>query len=122
MRRRSLLLASAFVPLAAPALAQPAARRTLRFIPIADLGPLDPVVTTTYITRNHAYLVWDTLYGLDAQYRPQPQMAAGHAVEEEGRRVRIPLRPGLMFHDGTPVRARDAVASIRRWATRDGPD
>jgi peptide/nickel transport system substrate-binding protein len=120
MRRRSLLLASAIAPLARPALAQPAAARTLRFIPIADLGPLDPVVTTTYITRNHAYLVWDTLYGLDAQYRPQPQMAAGHAVEEEGRRVRITLRPGLVFHDGTPVRARDAVASIRRWATRDG--
>ncbi|MFM7608554.1 MAG: ABC transporter substrate-binding protein [Alphaproteobacteria bacterium] len=120
MHRRSFLFASAAMPLAAPAIAQTAAARTLRFIPIADLGPLDPVVTTTYITRNHAYLVWDTLYGLDAQYRPQPQMAAGHMVEEDGRRVRILLRPGLMFHDGTPVRAQDAVASIRRWAARDG--
>ncbi|MFM7689584.1 MAG: ABC transporter substrate-binding protein, partial [Alphaproteobacteria bacterium] len=97
MHRRSFLFASAAMPLAAPAIAQTAAARTLRFIPIADLGPLDPVVTTTYITRNHAYLVWDTLYGLDAQYRPQPQMAAGHMVEEDGRRVRILLRPGLMF-------------------------
>ncbi len=120
MQRRSFLLASATAPLGLPALAQPAATRTLRFIPIADLGPLDPVVTTTYITRNHAYLVWDTLYGLDAQYRPQPQMASGHVVEDEGRRVRITLRPGLVFHDGMPVRARDAVASIRRWAARDG--
>ena len=120
MQRRAFLLASAAAPLAAPALSQTAAARTLRFIPIADLGPLDPVVTTTYITRNHAYLVWDTLYGLDAQYRPQPQMAAGHVVEENGLRVRIRLRPSLMFHDGTPVRAQDAVASIRRWATRDG--
>jgi hypothetical protein len=24
-------------------------------LPIADLGVLDPVVTTTYITRNHGY-------------------------------------------------------------------
>ena len=124
MRRRPMLtaLAASLVApsLATPALAQPAGARTLRFIPIADLGPLDPVVTTTYITRNHAYLVWDTLYGLDAQYRPQPQMAAGHTVEQDGRLVRITLRPGLMFHDGTAVRARDAVASIRRWAVRDG--
>jgi peptide/nickel transport system substrate-binding protein len=120
MQRRALLFAASAAPLSRPAFAQPAAARTLRFIPIADLGPLDPVVTTTYITRNHAYLVWDTLYGLDAQYRAQPQMAAGHGVEDEGRRVRITLRPGLVFHDGTPVRARDAVASIRRWAARDG--
>jgi hypothetical protein len=115
MDRRHLLAS-----LAAPALAQSARSRTLRFIPIADLGPIDPIITTTYITRNHAYLVWDTLYGLDAEYRPQPQMAAGHSVEQEGRLVRIALRDGLMFHDGTPVRARDAVASIRRWGARDG--
>jgi peptide/nickel transport system substrate-binding protein len=119
MRGRPLLASFAAV-LAAPALAQPAASRTLRFVPIADLGPLDPIVTTTCITRNHAYLVWETLYGLDAQYRPQPQMATGHSVEADGRLVRIALRPGLVFHDGTPVRARDAVASIRRWAARDG--
>jgi peptide/nickel transport system substrate-binding protein len=119
MRRRPLL-ASLAASFATPALAQPAAARTLRFIPIADLGPLDPIVTTTYITRNHAYLVWDTLYGLDEQYRPQPQMAAGHTVEQDGRLVRITLRPGLVFHDGTAVRARDAVASIRRWGARDG--
>lgn len=121
MRRRPLLaaLASSF-SLAAPALARPEAARTLRFIPIADLGPIDPIVTTTYITRNHAYLVWDTLYGLDVRYNPQPQMAAGHSVEQDGRLVRITLRPGLMFHDGTAVRARDAVASIRRWGVRDG--
>lgn len=119
MRRRPLL-ASLAASLAAPAFAQQAGARTLRFIPIADLGPIDPIVTTTYITRNHAYLVWDTLYGLDAQYRPQPQMAAGHTVEQDGRLVRITLRPGLIFHDGTSVRARDAVASIRRWGARDG--
>ncbi|BDG71018.1 ABC transporter substrate-binding protein [Roseomonas fluvialis] len=119
MRRRPLL-ATLAAALAHPTLAQPAAARTLRFIPIADLGPIDPIVTTTYITRNHAYLVWDTLYGLDARYRPQPQMAAGHTVEQDGRLVRITLRPDLVFHDGTQVRARDAVASIRRWSTRDG--
>lgn len=121
MRRRPLLasLASSF-SLAAPALARSDAARTLRFIPIADLGLIDPIVTTTYITRNHAYLVWDTLYGLDARYNPQPQMAAGHSVEQDGRLVRITLRPGLAFHDGTAVRARDAVASIRRWGVRDG--
>ena len=32
---------------------------------------------------------------------------------------RLRLREGLRFHDGTPVLARDAVASIRRFAARD---
>lgn len=77
------------------------------------------MVTTTYITRNHGFAVWDTLFGLDERAMPHPQMAEGIAVEEEGRRVTITLRPGLRFHDGLPVLARDAVASIRRWAGRD---
>jgi peptide/nickel transport system substrate-binding protein len=120
MHRRHLLAATAsplLAPLARPAIAQPS--RTLRFVPIADLSVLDPVVTTTYITRNHAYLVWDTLYGLDQQFRPQPQMAEGHVVEDDGRRVTITLREGLRFHDGERVTAADCVASLRRWGGRD---
>jgi peptide/nickel transport system substrate-binding protein len=46
-------------------------------------------------------------------------MAAGHAVEVDGRLWTIGLRDGLRFHDGEPVRARDVVASIARWARRD---
>jgi len=101
-----------------PALAQ-ASTTTLRFVPVSDLSVLDPVLTSTYITRNHAYMVFDHLYGLDEQLQVQPQMADGHRLEKDGRRVTIRLREGLRFHDGEPVRARDAVASIRRWAQRD---
>ncbi|HZF76122.1 MAG TPA: ABC transporter substrate-binding protein [Acetobacteraceae bacterium] len=117
MRRRHFMTVAGTALLARPGLAQ--AARVLRFAPIADLGVLDPVVTTTYITRNHGYLVWDTLYGLDEQVRPQPQMAEGHIVEDGGRRVLIRLREGLRFHDGERVTARDCVASIRRWGARD---
>src|SRR5436305_1730910 len=34
-------------------------------------------------------------------------------------RMTTRLRPGLRFHDGTPVLARDVVASLNRWAARD---
>lgn len=116
LQRRHLLLAAG--TLATPRLqAQPA--RLLRFVPATDLVVLDPILTTAYVTRNHGMLVFDTLYGLDSQLRPQPQMAAGHVVEEDGRRWTISLREGLRFHDGEPVLARDCVASIRRWAQRD---
>jgi len=124
MHRRHLLTGAAAVSAAAAlpnfAIAQPAASRVLKFIPQSDLAVLDPIVTTAYVTRHHAYMVYDTLYGIDADYKPQPQMAEGHTVEQDGKLVTITLRPGLLFHDGTPVLAKDCVASLRRWAARDG--
>lgn len=119
MLRRTFLTGAAAL-LAAPAFAQPAAARLLRYVPQADLTVLDPVFTTAYITRHHSLMIYDQLYGLDAQLRPQPQMVEGHAVEADGLTWRFRLRDGLKFHDGEPVRGRDCVASIRRWAQRDG--
>ncbi len=119
MLRRHILAAAGSILLPRPSLAQPASSRVLRFVPQSDVTVLDPVTTTAYITRNHGLLVWDQLYGLDAELQPQPQMVEGHQVEDEGRRWTFRLREGLVFHDGEPVRGRDCVASIRRWAQRD---
>src|ERR671929_1911516 len=105
--------------LASPAIAQPARTATLRFVPQANLTALDPIWTSAIVTQMHGYHVYDTLYAVDGQLRPQPQMAEGHTVSEDGRLWRIRLREGLKFHDGEPVRAGDCAASIRRWATRD---
>ncbi|MBC7431678.1 MAG: ABC transporter substrate-binding protein [Rubritepida sp.] len=116
MRRRDMLVTAA-AAVTAPAIAQPA--RILRFVPQANLTSLDPIWTTANITRNHAYMVFDTLYGLDAQFNAQPQMAAGHSVEDDGKRVTITLRPGLKWHDGGAVRAADCVQSLVRWMRRN---
>ena len=102
----------------APRSARPPAR-VLRFVPQTDLTVLDPVFTTAYITRHHAMMIYDQLYGLDAKLQPQPQMVEGHEVEADGLTWRFRLREGLLFHDGEPVRGRDCIASIRRWAQRD---
>ncbi|MDN3565860.1 ABC transporter substrate-binding protein [Paeniroseomonas aquatica] len=119
IKRRALLQASALT-LAAPRLAgAQAGQKLLRFAPQADLAILDPIVTTGFVTRNHAFLVFDTLYGWDEQYRAQPQMVAGHTVADDGLTWTMTLRDGLRFHDGEPVRARDAVASVKRWGQRD---
>jgi len=122
MRRRDFIRTAAgagAAALAGPALAQGDRRRVLRFVPQADIVGLDPVWTPTYPTRDHAFAVYDTLYGQDAQYRAQPQMVEGAVTENDGRLWRLTLRPGLKFHDGTPVLARDCVASIDRWSKRD---
>ena len=93
--------------------------RVLTFIPHADLIVLDPIFTPAYISRNHAMLVFDMLYGMDTANRVQPQMAAGHRVEDDGKTWLITLRDGLAWHDGEKVLARDCVASIKRWGARD---
>ena len=91
----------------------------LRFIPQADLLGTDPHFIANYVTRNHAYLVFDTLYGLDAQLRPSPQMVEGHSIEHDGKLWRLTLRPSMTWHDGEKVLAKDCVASIKRWGSRD---
>ncbi|MGU3664303.1 ABC transporter substrate-binding protein [Methylobacterium sp. A49B] len=119
MLNRRTFVALSGAALAAPALAQGTAARTLKFIPQADLTVLDPIWTTAYVTRNHGLAVFDTLYGTDSAYAAQPQMVAGHTVEDDGKLWRLTLRPGLTFHDGSPVLARDCVASVARWGKRD---
>ena len=118
-RRRFVQGASALAALPAPALAASAKDRELRFMPQIDLVFLDPHYSMTNITRNHAGLVFDQLYGTNAAFQPKPQMAAGHTIEDDGKRWRITLRDGLMWHDGEKVLARDCVASINRWGKRD---
>ena len=102
-----------------PNLARAAGASTLKFVPQAALAILDPVWTTATVTRNHAFLVFDTLFGQDASYKPRPQMAEGAVAENGGKGWTIKLRDGLMFHDGTKVLARDCVASIQRWGKND---
>jgi peptide/nickel transport system substrate-binding protein len=93
--------------------------RVLKFIPQADLAILDPLATTAYVTRNHALMVFDTLFGVDEQNNPQPQMIEGYTIENDGKLWRLTLREGLRFHDGEPVLGKDVVASIKRWSKRD---
>jgi peptide/nickel transport system substrate-binding protein len=94
----------------------------LKFVPYGDLGIVDPIWTQYPVTRSHGFMVFDTLYGqagTEQGFVAKPQMVAGHTVEDDNKTWKLTLRDGLMFHDGTRVLARDCVASIRRWGTRD---
>src|SRR5689334_12933210 len=105
--------------LATPALSQGAAAKTLRFVPQANLANFDPIWGTQYVVRNAAVLVWDTLYGFDETLTPQRQMAESEETSSDGLTWTFRLRGGLKFHDGTPVLAKDVVASLARWSARD---
>src|ERR1700756_3637984 len=120
MRRRDLLTAAgaSLAVVAAPRIGRAEKPNKLVFVLAGDLSVLDPVVTPARQTRNYAYLVFDTLYGIDTSWAAQPQMVEGHQVEEDGLTWTLTLRDGLRFHDKEPVLARDVAASIRRFAAR----
>ena len=109
-------LALIFAPVTGWAEAGP---KTLRFIPQADLRSIDPIWTTAYVTRNFGYLVFDTLFSLDKDFKPQPQMVDRWTVSDDKLSYSFILRDGLKWHDGQPVRAADCVASLERWGKRD---
>jgi peptide/nickel transport system substrate-binding protein len=93
--------------------------KTIRFIAQADLRSLDPIWTTAYITRNHGYMVYDTLFAMDKDLKPQPQMVESWKVSEDKLTYTLTLRSGLKWHDGAPVLPADCIASIARWGKRD---
>src|SRR3954470_4135505 len=93
--------------------------RTIRFIPHADLRIVDPIWTSAYVTRNHGYLVYDTLFGTDEANGIKPQMVGRTVLSSDHMKYTFTLRDHLAWHDGQPVLAEDCVASLKRWGKRD---
>jgi peptide/nickel transport system substrate-binding protein len=102
-------------------LAVPAAlgQTTLRVVKHSDLKIVDPIWTTAYITRDHGYMIYDTLFATDANNQIKPQMIERYTLSPDKLTYTMVLRDGLLWHDGKPVTAEDCVASIRRWAAKD---
>ena len=100
--------------------AQPSAARTLKAVMHADLRVLDPIWTTANISAYHGAMIYDTLFGLDDKFTPQPQMVSKWGMSDDKLTYTFELRDGLKFSDGAAVTAADCVASVRRWAARSG--
>ncbi|MGO4740359.1 ABC transporter substrate-binding protein [Bosea sp. 2KB_26] len=104
------------------ALSQPAVAQdndTFRFAAATDIRVIDPIWSLEYNTRNHGYLVYDTLFSYDSKFQIKPQMVDSWTVSDDKLEYKFKLRPGLTWHDGAPVTAADCVASIKRWGQRD---
>lgn len=91
----------------------------LRTVPSSDLKILDPIWTTANITRNHGFMIYDTLFGMDEKGAIKPQMVEKYTASPDNKVWTFTLRPGLKFHDGAPVTSQDVIASLARWAKRD---
>ncbi|MDP3354740.1 MAG: ABC transporter substrate-binding protein [Polaromonas sp.] len=93
--------------------------KTLKVVPHANITILDPVWTTAFVTRNHGYMIYDTLFGTDLDGKVKPQMVDTFSASKDNKVWTFTLRDGLEFHDGKAVTSEDVVASLKRWASRD---
>ena len=118
MTRRTLAALAAGTILAAsgPALAQ---GKVLKFVQNGNLTILDPIQTTAYVTRNHGYFIYDTLFSSDENNAVKPQMVDKYEVSTDKLTWTFTLRDGLEWHDGKPVTSEDCIASLQRWGKRD---
>ena len=100
----------------APALAQ---GKVIKMIPGGDLRIIDPIQNASYISRNHGYMVYDTLFAVDSKGQVKPQMVDTFQLSADKKKYTFTLRAGMKWHDGAPVTAADCVASLKRWGAKD---
>lgn len=105
--------------LATASLATANAQSVLKIMDSGDINQLDPLFSTAYPARDMSYLIWDTLFSMDKDLNPKPQMVDTFDISADGKTYSFTLRAGLKFHDGGMVTTKDVIASIKRWMTKD---
>lgn len=72
--------------------------------------------TTTLVARQvFAGTVWEKLVTLDSKSEVVPELCSSWDMSEDAKTFTFHLRKGVMFHDGTEMKAADVVASMNRW-------
>ncbi len=121
MRRLFLAAALAALLLAsnAPAIAQEPPTQTLRIALREDADLLDPTLSRTYVGRIVLVSLCQSLFTYNDKLQITPELASGYEWSDS-RTLLVKLRPGMMFHDGTPVDAASVKYSLERHATMTG--
>jgi peptide/nickel transport system substrate-binding protein len=56
------------------------------------LRVLGPIWTTAYVSRNHGYLIFDTLFAIDSKFKARPQMLSDYSRSPDKLIWRFSLR------------------------------
>jgi len=96
--------------LARPVAAEPT---QLTIVQPAEATTMDPGRSTQVLTVNYFYNLYDSLTRWDAALQLQPGLATSWKAVNDIT-WEFTLRPGVKFHDGSPVTAEDVRATIER--------
>lgn len=121
MRRLLVLLGLlAALPVAERLMPKAAAQTTLRIGLSSDPDVLDPTLSRSVTARQVFAAMCDKLVDINARLEIVPQLATSWEWQEEGRALVLQLRPGVRFHDGTPLDAAAAVTGLERHLRTNG--
>ncbi len=94
--------------------APPKARTSLNYGLTGDPANLDPCMTTEQMSR----AVWTQMYDTCARKLEdgswQPRVAESWSVSDDGLKVTLNIRKGILFHDGTELKAEDVAFTFNR--------
>lgn len=77
-------------------------------------GTLDPAFGKNDPDSARLGLVYEKLVRLDENFAPEPQLATSWSSNATADVWTFKLRPGVVFHDGSPFTAKDVLFSYRR--------
>ena len=117
MRSRAGIRATILASVVLAACVRPAPpERELRVALYDDLASFDPHARNTVGAYEVLSSIYEPLVTLDRSMRPAPALAVSWETPDLLTWV-FRLRPGLRFHDGSPLTAEDVAASLRRLLT-----
>lgn len=108
----------AVLAIAVPMAAQAAAPGVLQVAVDQSPAGLDPHKATAFSSVLIDSAIYEGLTAIDAQLQVVPALAASWKVAPDRRTYEFQIRPGAVFHDGTPVTAAVVIANIQRVIAR----
>lgn len=103
----------------APSAEAPVDGGTLRFGMLQDTQGFDPALTTDAGALTMDGWVFDRLVAMSPEKEIEPMLASSWKISDDGLTYTFTLREGVLFHDGTPMTAKDAAFSIERLRTNE---
>ncbi len=79
---------------------------------------LDPFKATSQNNQILASLVFESLFDLDENYEPVPNIAADYAFTD-AKTIRVDFKPGLKFSDESAIDGEDIIYSIKAAKSSD---
>src|SRR5690606_27123834 len=113
--RRTMLIA--VVLLLATLFTHALAQKTINVATRVDVANVDLHMTTNFDDRNPLLTVYEFLIGIDGNGAPAPMLAESWAWSDDGLTLTIPLRQGVLFHNGEEMTSEDVKYSLDRVRT-----
>jgi peptide/nickel transport system substrate-binding protein len=116
-RKAAVLAVLLAIPLLLAGCAGPAAEPQSLLNVAYNVQPasFDPMVTASISVGEIMHLVCESLFELDKDGNPRPQLCESYTKSDDNRSWTFRLRRGVKFHNGEELKAPDAAASLNRW-------